>query len=62
MGTPGGAHQIKKIRELKGVFEKAQETRPEMSQKHEIGHWEHHKIIDISCSVSCDIVKSSAKP
>ena len=33
-----------------------------MSQKHEIGHWEHHKIIEISCSLSCDIVKSPAKP
>ena len=37
--------------ELKGDCGKAQETRPGMFQKHEIGHWEHHKIRDIMLSV-----------
>ena len=34
----------------------------DVSEIHGIGHWEHHKIIEISCSVSCNIVKSSSKP
>ena len=39
------------------IVEKTQETRPGMSSEtKETGHWEHHKIIEKSCSVPCDSV------